>query len=644
MPAKETVKHLSAKPRQAPAPVNATRAPKPPPKSADVGAPARFEAGPAALRALMFAVLAAVLWRLADPSLSYQLGFYAHSSGAIMGFPGFHWEEWPSIWGLDGLNRFISNGLLQTQCYSLLGALTLAAMALLIDLCLVAALERMGIRHSGLARVLALLAQTGAWASRLVYAGAVTGALLGLAAALAALVLRPRNLWLRLAALAGWSAFLVVAAPGGWLVFVPVLVFFELRSGSDWVWTAAFLGLAVAAIPLAGAAFGYGAREAFELVIPAGLSKADYFLIRAALRGCGLPDSAVVPAACVGLLYAALAFCGPLALLEGRVAGWLEARRHPLKSRAWAGPALAAAAVVGVALGAQDSALRTFLTVETRAAQGRWEDVLRAAEGSSNALVQCAAAQAAFHTGALLKRLPVLNNPAGLLPPSTSEAAQWRLADLYYDLGYANMALHCASEASESWDERPILLRRLAVVNLALGNVETAKICLKRLRSIPFQSGWAADWLNRIEADPSMSLDPEVSRLRRSMPRTDTVAEMPANKQLELLLAANRSNRMAFEYLITSCLLTRDFESLLRYIRGARFVPGLEIPPLWQEGLVVAEMERGVQAEGISPETRRRFEQFKNIVRANASNIEGARAQVQSEYADSYFFYYTFKQ
>jgi hypothetical protein len=283
-----------------------------------------------------------------------------------------------------------------------------------------------------------------------------------------------------------------------------------------------------------------------------------------------------------------------------------------------------------------------LLTIETRAVEGRWEAVLQAATGSANPLARCAAVQAAFHTGDLVKRLPVLDQPGDLLPSSASEMAQWRLASVYYDLGYANMALHSCSEAMETWDERPILLQREALINLALGNVSTAKIYLKRLRSIPFQSRWAEDWLNRVVADPTMRLDPEVARLRQCMAREDTVAELPTDKQLTLLLAANPANRMAYEYLMTYFLLKKDMESLMRYSRGARYIPGFEMPPLWQEGLAVAEFELHAKAEGISPEVRQKHERITGIIREGSSDRAAARAKIQFEYADSYLNYYMF--
>src|SRR4029078_4229464 len=126
-------------------------------------------------------------------------------------------------------------------------------------------------------------------------------------------------------------------------------------------------------------------------------------------------------------------------------------------------------------------------------------------------------------TGSLTSELPILTSPADLLLFNDKQQSHWRKSDLYFDLGYLNMALHHLTESVEFYGERPALLRRLALVNLALGNVSTAKVYLGTLARAPVQGEWANDYFQRLQLDPNLSTDEEVARLRRSMVRTDSV-------------------------------------------------------------------------------------------------------------------------
>jgi len=136
--------------------------------------------------------------------------------------------------------------------------------------------------------------------------------------------------------------------------------------------------------------------------------------------------------------------------------------------------------------------IKAFLTVDYLAWQGRWSEVVSAAKTNPrNTFVACAVAQASYHTGTLTIQLPYLPSPPDLLLFSDKQQAHWKRSDLYFDLGYLNMALHHLTEAMEFYGERPLLLQRLALVNLALTNISTAKVYLGTLTRAPFQGRWA---------------------------------------------------------------------------------------------------------------------------------------------------------
>jgi hypothetical protein len=226
-------------------------------------------------------------------------------------------------------------------------------------------------------------------------------------------------------------------------------------------------------------------------------------------------------------------------------------------------------------------------------------------------------------------------------PPSS-----WRKSDIYFDLGYVNMSLHHSTEAMEMFGERPALLKRLAMINVAIGNVSSGKIYLKCLSQIPFQSGWAKEYLAKMDVDPSLTSDPEIQHLRECMARNDVVGHGPVDKEMMLLLFANRNNRMAFEYMITYYLLTRDLENFRQQLPRINDFPDMKLSPLWQEALLMALYNATPQGDDprITPEVRNRFKEVMKIVKESGKDRTLALARMELKYANTYFYYYLFHE
>src|SRR5205823_3999911 len=135
--------------------------------------------------------------------------------------------------------------------------------------------------------------------------------------------------------------------------------------------------------------------------------------------------------------------------------------------------------------------------------------------------------------------------------------------DVYLDLGFVGMAHHYLAEAMDIYGERPSLLRRLVLVNTVLGNEGTARIYLRALAKVPWQGSWAKEFQQQLETDPSMTENKEVARLRSAMMKSDQVVPLPIDKLMLSLLQVNPRNRMAFEYLMAYCLLTKNVKGFV---------------------------------------------------------------------------------
>jgi hypothetical protein len=194
--------------------------------------------------------------------------------------------------------------------------------------------------------------------------------------------------------------------------------------------------------------------------------------------------------------------------------------------------------------------------------------------------------------------------------------------------------------------ERPALLKRLAMINLALGNSSSGKIYLNCLSQIPFQSDWAKEYLAKLDVDPNLAADAEIQRLRQCRGHIDVVGPLSMDKEMMLLLVANRNNRMAFEYMMTYYLLTRDLKNFLQHLPRINDLPGMQLPSLWQEALQIAVYNATNLTDDprIHPKVRKRFEEMSKIIKEGASDRALVRSRMEPKYANTYFFYYLFHE
>lgn len=475
------------------------------------------------------------------------------------------------------------------------------------------------------------------------------------------------GIWWRLAGALLLLALLYPSAPSSLLVLVPLVLLCEVRARTAWFKLLLWLALSGIVPWIEGAAlFGYATGEAYAKVLP-------------------LPWDPIVPkfagVSFVIALYALpVLFCfgawvwqisglgtattrperdrSPAAAPTKSAGGPLRAgtarapqavsKRAVIQGIWWqsAATALLPLSVVWLVLNPR---LRVVMRVDYLAWNGRWAEVLKAAQGNPRSpFVACTAAQASYHVGTLAERLPLLASPADLLLFEDKEHSHWKKSDLYFDLGYVNMALHHLTESMEFYGERPVLLRRLALVNLALTNVSTARVYLGTLTRAPFQGGWARGYLELLKIDPTLAGDAEVGRLRRLMIRQDSVVALSPDQELLALLAANRQNRMAFEYLMTYYLLAKNLNGFVKNLPRVNDFPGFKITPMWDEALILASRlagrNIGVPGHTLAPEATTRVESVTRVLQQFKDNPDAARKQLMTEYGNSYTFYWWFHE
>ncbi len=157
------------------------------------------------------------------------------------------------------------------------------------------------------------------------------------------------------------------------------------------------------------------------------------------------------------------------------------------------------------------------------------------------------------------------NGLAGLLPSFVRDpVSPLTTAEAYYQLGMINTA-QCyvfeAQEAIPSFQKSARCYKRLAQTNLIRGSYEVARKYLLTLQKTLFYSSWANETLALLGDEEAINNHPEYGRLRNSIVDQDYFfSEYEIPQMLGNLLMANRQNRLAFEYLQASYLLTGNLE------------------------------------------------------------------------------------
>ena len=633
------------------------------------------------------------LWTWIDVKLIY------HGGGLVKDFPSFYWGwEYAREFGTrpGGLVEYASALLAQALYSSWFGALALTLQAAVIYASTRSLLRRFGTERLQFLAVVPPLLILAIYSKYRHYSGPVTSFAAGVLCLWTWSRLNTRNAQWRVASALLTESCLYVAAPNGLIVFLPVALLVELRlatealsnlvtkgagasvesSGRESVpgeraSSGAFVAVLQlllwlclsAVIPWVEGAwlFGFAPGEAYAKLLPIAWDPVAWKMTAAWIVATLY---ALPPLVCIGTMVwwvarakwrrdsreisadnkAAEATRGKrMRQNEPRQAkkrSLRPARRFDWVKWEAAGAAILPIATVWLVFNAQTKA---FLTVDYLAWHALWPEVLNAAQANpGNPFVACTVAQASYHTGALTRQLPRLAKPADLLLFEDKQQSHWRKSDLYYDLGYLNMALHHLTESVEFYGERPVLLRRLALVNLALGNFSTAKVFLGTLARAPFQGRWARGYLDQLAGTSGVDGDEEVRRLWQLMVRKDSVVVLTLDEELLMLLGANRHNRMAFEYLMTYYLMAKDLRGFAKNISRVNDFPGFEIPPLWDEALVLAGQELGapvgVAGHAISREAMTRVESV-TPVRQPGSNLR-VPPELAGNYADSYAYYW----
>ena len=237
------------------------------------------------------------------------------------------------------------------------------------------------------------------------------------------------------------------------------------------------------------------------------------------------------------------------------------------------------------------------------------------------------------------------NGVSGLLPTVESDATSpIPTAEAFYQLGMVNVAQRSVFEAQEAildFQKSARCYKRLAQTNLINGSYEVARKYLVALQKTLFYRDWANETLPLLGKEKAIAKHPEYGRLRQ-MAYNDNFffSDQTTPSMLQSLFFGNKSNKLAYEYLMADYLLTGDLENFANEVGWGEKLGYPSIPRHFQEALALRwglAHEKGEQMPAqVSPAIAQRFSQFLTAIKSPATTPE-ALAQY---FGDTYWYYY----
>ncbi len=340
--------------------------------------------------------------------------------------------------------------------------------------------------------------------------------------------------------------------------------------------------------------------------------------------------------------------------------------KHAVTHRWWRSlaalkkPALAAVPVVLMAMGlyfSYDELRKPYVLSNCYCRQKRWDKIVelsrRLPKGKSNVYVSHDILRALYHTG----RLPYDMFRHALIPEAIllthedrqSDLTQWKLSDIFLELGHVNMAQKLASEVVTTKGHLGVALEELGWIGIIKGQPGTARVYLNALKKDLVYRGRAESLLDNLDRGFTSEQTAYIDRIRSYMWGEGIAATgtEPVDETLAALLKHNPRNKMAFEYLMACYLLTGRVDKIAENVERLRDLGYPKIPTLYEEAILIHYGSTGKQVDlaklDISRDTLQRYEAFVRLAGAmETQDRQAVLNRLIRDFGATYFFYFTF--
>jgi hypothetical protein len=308
------------------------------------------------------------------------------------------------------------------------------------------------------------------------------------------------------------------------------------------------------------------------------------------------------------------------------------------------------AIAAGVVFFCRKENLRTRFKVDYFAYHKMWPELLMSAQHNPyDPFVANAVNRALYHVGRLgydMFTWPQHSEHL-ILSDKKYKWMHWQIFDVFIDLGVVNMAENALTECLEGLGSRPMVLQRLALINMVKGNSDSAKIYLGALSKTLFHAKWAKNYLDRLKTDPDLAGDKYIQHLRSLCLDKDVpIYALYKEKTFLWLLERNSQNRMAFEYLMAWYMLNKNLGEFVQNLERLQDFNYPELPTHYEEATLIYIYGTGkpvnISKYTSNPQKRRQIEDFSRILNSYNKDKQAASEELAKKYRNTYFYYYMY--
>jgi len=263
--------------------------------------------------------------------------------------------------------------------------------------------------------------------------------------------------------------------------------------------------------------------------------------------------------------------------------------------------------------------------------------------------------QALHHTGRLGEELfcyPQFKEGMFIPPRNENNVRGYRRGISYIRLslllGRVNVAEKEAYEMLENSGEYPELLWTLAIINIAKGQPETARVFLEVLSRDVIHGKKGKDMLKRLVDDPELGNDQEIIRLRSVMLKKDITEDQSLETLMSEFLEVNPHNKLAFEYMMLYYLKSKRVDKIAQNMCRFGDFGYKKVPRHYEEAILLhlGKTRERLQSHGwkIDPQTYKRGDQFMAALKLNPPGRPSSARNLARNFGNTYFYYYIFSQ
>ena len=297
-----------------------------------------------------------------------------------------------------------------------------------------------------------------------------------------------------------------------------------------------------------------------------------------------------------------------------------------------------------------NSLKKKLLYIEYYAETEQWNNILEVAERieSYDIGVNYQINRAYAHLGILPEHLfnyPQLHGSKGLFIDKSLMNNNYTMSnsDLNFDLGYMDESLRWAFEAQTLLPNSPRVLKRLVMINI----IEREYGIAQKYLNVLGQNLLYQDWVGKYEKYVSDTLladrDPVIAEKRHFSPDENVYILDPYNN-LKLLLKTNKQNRMAYDYLLSLCLLDKRLNDFVEIVQNYPNFHTQKLPRSWEEALSAyiyktSKVPQFVTSETISKNCLQRLTAFNNTLTKYGNDKNTAQNALRENFENTFWYY-----